>query len=252
ASTFAGQADAPFSLDLRVFDLLYGGNLKEVGNDSLRGFNEQSIALQIPTRALVKPGQPIVGVYSSVSKQSASGEYVQVSRLGMPLVNEVVIPLKDKDKFNASVPWHDAQFLPYVTNPEVPRLIQQIYKIPAPATPRNDLVQVFLTGVPGLNKPPNVRPAELMRLNTSIPPSQNPKRLGVLEGDKAGYPNGRRLENDVIDITLQVAEGELVGKPNDLGDAVNANDVPFEKNFPYVGMPTSGSAVRGGKPMSGT
>jgi hypothetical protein len=252
ASTFAGQSDAPFALDLRIFDLLYGGNLKEVGNDSLRGFNEQSIALQIPTRALTKQGQPILGIYSSVSKQSASGEYVQVSRLGMPLVNEVVIPLKDKDKFNASVPWHDAQFLQYVTNPEVPRLIQQIYKIPAPATPRNDLVQVFLTGVPGLNKPPNVRPAELMRLNTSIPPSQNPKRLGVLEGDKAGYPNGRRLENDVVDITLQVAEGELVGKPNDLGDAVNANDVPFEKNFPYVGMPTSGSAVRGGKPMSGT
>ncbi|GLZ03227.1 hypothetical protein Acsp03_06940 [Actinomadura sp. NBRC 104412] len=250
-STFAGQSDAPFSLDLRVFDLLYGGNLKEVGNDSLRGFNEQSIAIQVPTRALTKPGQPILGIYSSVSRQSASGQWHQVSRLGHPLVNEVVIPLKDKDKFNASIPWHDAQFLKYVTDPEVPKLIQQIYNIPAPKTPRNDLVQVFLTGVPGLNKPPNVRPAELMRLNTSIPPSPNPKRLGVLEGDNAGYPNGRRLQDDVIDITLQVAEGELVGNKNDLGDAVNANDVPFEKSFPYVGLPTSGSDVRGGKPMSG-
>lgn len=254
AQTFAGQADDPFYLDLRVFDLLYGGNLKEVGNDTLRGYNVQTIALQIPTKHLVKQGQPVIGVYSAVQRQSAVGSYSQVSRLGNPLVNEVAIPIKDKDKFNASVPWHDAQFAKYVTNPELPTLIQAIYKIPAPATPRNDLVQVFLTGVPKLNQPPNVRPAELMRLNTSIPPSKEPKRLGVLDGDNAGYPNGRRLTDDALDISLQAVEGELVGKKNDLGDGVDQNDVAFEKNFPYVGMPTSGSAVRGsssGKAKSG-
>jgi len=163
----------------------------------------------------------------------------------MPLVNEVVIPVKDKDKFNASIPWHDAQFGQYVTNPELPKLIQGVYKIPAPATPRKDLVQVFLTGVPGLNQPPNVRPAEMIRLNTSIPPSKAPNRLGVLAGDKAGYPNGRRLTDDVIDISLQVVEGKLLGaKIPALGDAVNANDKAFGGAFPYVALPWSGSDVR--------
>ncbi|XVQ15336.1 DUF4331 family protein [Spirillospora sp. CA-255316] len=245
AKVFAGQADDPFFLDLRVFDLLYGGNLKEVGNDTLRGYNVQAVALQVPTQALVKQGQPTIGVYSAVQRRNASGEYAQVSRLGMPLVNEVVVPVKDKDRFNASVPWNDGQFARYVTDPELPRLIQQIYKIPAPATPRNDLVQVFLTGVPNLNQPPGVRPAELMRLNTSIRPSRAPKRLGVLDGDNAGYPNGRRLTDDTVDISLQVVEGELLGKKNDLGDAVDGNDVPLEKSFPYVALPTSGSTVKG-------
>jgi hypothetical protein len=242
---FAGQADDPFFLDLRVFDLLYGGNLSEVGNDTLRGYNVNTVAIQVPSKLLRKSAsQPIVGVWTSTSRRGAFGEYRQVSRLGMPLVNEVVIPLRDKDKFNASSPWKDAQFLKYVTNPELPKLIQAVYGIKAPAEPRNDLVSVFLTGVPGLNQPPNVRPAEMQRLNTSIMPSPAPKRLGVLEGDKAGYPNGRRLTDDVVDISLQVVEGELVGSPNDLGDGVNANDKPFGKTFPYVALPASGSDVR--------
>jgi hypothetical protein len=169
-----------------------------------------------------------------------------VSRLGQCLVNEVVIPLKDKDKFNASIPWNDAQFAKYVTNPELPQLIQKVYNIPAPATPRNDLVQVFLTGVPKLNQPPGVRPAELLRLNTSVPPSKSPKRLGVLDGDNAGYPNGRRLSDDCIDISLQAVEGELLGKKNDLGDGVDTNDKAFGTTFPYVAPPTSGSSVKGG------
>ena len=104
-----------------------------------------------------------------------------------------------------------------------------------------DLVQVFLTGVPGLNKPAGVRPSEQLRLNTSIPPTSNPNRLGVIGGDTAGFPNGRRLTDDVVDIALQVVEGELTGSPNDLGDAVNTNDVPFEKEFPYLALPASGS-----------
>ncbi len=98
--------------------------------------------------------QPIVGIWSTVQRKDARGYYTQVSRLGSPLVNEVVNPQKDKDKFNASSPWDDAQFLKNVTNPELPKLIEAIYKIKAPAEPRNDLVDVFLKGVKGLNQPP--------------------------------------------------------------------------------------------------
>jgi len=243
--SFAGQAEDSFFLDLRVFDLLYGGDLSEVGNDTVAGYNVNTIALQVPTNKLTDGDDPVIGVWSSTSKQNSSGEWVQVSRLGMPLVNEVVIPVKDKDRFNASRPKDDAQFLKYVTSPEVPKLIQAIYGIPAPAEPRNDLVQAFLTGVPGLNRPKNVTPSEQLRLNTSIKPTANPKRLGVIDGDLAGFPNGRRLTDDTIDITLQVAEGELVGSPNDLGDGVDKNDVAFGTRFPYVALPFSGSAPRG-------
>src|SRR5262249_46506547 len=232
-------------VDLRVFDLLYGGTLAEVGNDTLHGYNVQTVALQVPSKQLA-PKQPIIGIWSDTQRRTATGWYTQVSRLGMPLVNEVVIALKDKDRFNASKPRNDAQFGKYVTNPELPKLIQSIYKIPAPATPRKDLVQVFLTGVPGLNQPPNVRPAEMIRLNTSIPPSMDPQRLGVLAGDKAGFPNGRRLTDDVVDISLQVVEGKLLGaKIPALADAVNANDKAFGGTFPYVALPWSGSDVTG-------
>ncbi|MER5213411.1 DUF4331 domain-containing protein [Streptomyces sp. NPDC002838] len=242
STTFAGQADDPFFLDLRVFDLLYGGNLTEVGNDTLKGYNVNSIALQVPTHMITESAeQPIVGIWSTTQRKNAQGHFRQVSRLGMPLVNEVVNPLKDKDKFNASAPWDDAQFLENVTNPELPKLIEAIYKIPAPDEPRNDLVDVFLKGVEGLNQPPHVRPAEELRLNTSIKPAAEPKRLGVLDGDNAGFPNGRRLTDDVIDASLQVVEGELLGAKNDLGDAVDKNDKDFEKAFPYVALPTEGS-----------
>ncbi|MCQ0014638.1 DUF4331 domain-containing protein [Actinomadura madurae] len=246
-TSFAGQADDSFFLDLRVFDLLYGANLKEVGNDTLSGYNVNTVALQIPTRHLVKGKDPVIGVHSTVSRLGASGEYTQVSRLGSPLVNEVVIPRGKKDTFNASVPWYDAQFAKFVTDPELPKLIEQIYKIPAPAGPRKDLVQAFLTGVPGLNQPGERPAAELLRLNTSIKPTATPDRLGVLGGDKAGFPNGRRLTDDVLDISLQAVEGELLGKKNDLGDAVNTNDAAFGKSFPYVAQPHSGSDVRGPK-----
>ncbi|MGW0761500.1 DUF4331 domain-containing protein [Streptomyces sp. NPDC002814] len=242
ATTFAGQADDPFFLDLRVFDLLYGGNLSEVGNDTLKGYNVNSIALQVPTDMITESAdQPIVGIWSTTQRKNAQGHFAQVSRLGMPLVNEVVNPLKDKDTFNASAPWDDAQFLKNVTNPELPKLIEAIYKIEAPDEPRNDLVDVFLKGVEGLNQPPHVRASEQLRLNTSIKPAAEPKRLGVLDGDNAGFPNGRRLTDDVLDASLQVVEGELVGAKNDLGDAVDKNDKDFEKAFPYVALPTEGS-----------
>ncbi|MEU0051725.1 DUF4331 domain-containing protein [Streptomyces sp. NPDC006184] len=245
ATTFAGQADDPFFADLRVFDLLYGGNLSEVGRDTLKGYNVNTIALQVPNELIRESAhQPVVGIWSTTQRRNAQGYYSQVSRLGNPLVNEVVNPQKDKDRFNASQPAYDGQFLKNVTNPELPKLIESIYKIKAPAEPRNDLVDVFLKGVKGLNQPPNVRAAEELRLNTSVRPSMHPKRLGVLDGDNAGFPNGRRLGDDVIDAALQVVEGELVGSKNDLGDAVDKNDKKFEQYFPYVAEPTAGSRGR--------
>ncbi|CAL9410796.1 hypothetical protein SUDANB176_01661 [Streptomyces sp. enrichment culture] len=242
ATTFAGQADDPFFLDLRVFDLLYGGNLSEVGNDTLKGYNVNSLALQVPTRMITESAdQPVVGVWSTTQRKNAEGKFVQVSRLGNPLVNEVVNPLKDKDVFNASGPWEDARFLKNVTHPELPRLVEATYRIDAPDEPRDDLVDVFLKGVEGLNRPPHVTPSEMLRLNTSIEPAAEPERLGVLDGDNAGFPNGRRLTDDVIDAALQVVEGELVGAKNDLGDAVDANDKEFGAAFPYLAAPAEGS-----------
>jgi hypothetical protein len=158
----------------------------------------------------------------------------------MPLVNELVIPVGQKDKWNGSKPTDDGQFLSFVTDPEVPKLLQAIYNIPAPPAPRNDLVSVFLTGVSGLNQPAGVRPAEMLRLNTDIVPSANPARLGVLAGDTSGFPNGRRLTDDVVDITLQAAVGVLGGVKSTLGDGVNVNDVPFQRQFPYLALPHSG------------
>jgi len=138
-----------------------------------------------------------------------------VSRLGMPLVNELVIGLPDKDKFNASAPADDTQFLNYVTNPSLPILLNALFGNAAmvPGTPRNDLVAAFLTGVKGLNQPVKVTPSEMLRLNTSIAPTAPAKQndLGVLGGDLAGFPNGRRPYDDVVDITLRVAEGALCG-----------------------------------------
>lgn len=247
---FAGQTDDPFFLDLRVFNLLYGANLSEIGHDSLAGFNVHSIALRVPKNSL-RGASPIIGVWATSSRpaittrqsgsETTSGSFVQISRLGMPLVNEVVIPVGSKDKWNGSRPADDAQFLGSVTDPEVPKLLQAIYAIPAPAAPRNDLVQVFLTGVPNLNQPPGVRPSEMLRLNTDILPTARPARLGVLEADLSGFPNGRRLTDDVLDITLRAAAGVLLGTRTTLGDGVDRNDVPFRPTFPYLGFPHSGS-----------
>ncbi|MEP6762595.1 MAG: DUF4331 domain-containing protein [Sporichthyaceae bacterium] len=244
--SFTGQSDDPFFLDLRVFDLVYGGDLSEVGHDTLAGFNVNTLALQVPTSDLVTESDPVIGVWSTTDRRNGDGGYSQISRLGSPLVNEVVVPYRIKDAFNASDPTDDGAAAGLVTNPELPKIIEAIYGIPAPATPRDDLVAVFLTGVDGLNKPATVTASEQLRLNTSIEPTKRPKRLGVLAGDNAGFPNGRRLIDDIVDIALQVVEGELVGSPNDLGDAVNINDRKFAKHFPYVAKPHSGSKPRPG------
>ena len=208
--------------------------------------------IQVPKATLRSASQPVIGVWATASRpatttrvpgsETSATTFVQVSRLGMPLVNEVVLPVSQKDKWNGSLPADDAQFLQYVTSPEVPMLLKLIYGLPEPAAPRNDLVQVFLTGVPRLNQPPGVRPSEMLRLNTDILPSARPDRMGVLAGDLAGFPNGRRLTDDVIDITLQAAAGALLGaNVSVLSDGVNQNDLPFRSTFPYLAFPSSGS-----------
>ncbi len=270
-SSFVGPADDPFFLDLRVFDLLYGGDLSEVGNDTLDGYNVNSIALKVPVASLTEGGDDsgIVGVWSTTQQQTinlspgkavADGDFVQVSRLGMPLVNEVVVPASLKDAFNSLSPDKDATVqavVDRVNDPEVPKLLELIYKVPAPAAPRDDIFSVFLTGVEGLNKPPKVTPSEQIRLNTKIKPSGDPSRLGVLAKDTAGFPNGRRLADDVVDIELQALAGAVrTGKLVDAlakGDGVNQNDVEFGSRFPYLALPHSGSstAARGTAGTSG-
>ena len=192
-----------------------------------------------------------------------AGQFTQVSRLGHPLVNEVVIGLPDKDKFNASEPKDDGQFAQYVTHPSLPVLIQALFGVTPPAVPRMDLVSVFLTGVPGLNKPANVSAAEMLRLNTSTPvtdeASQN--RLGVIGGDNAGFPNGRRPGDDVVDVALRVVEGVLtvpnpgafpaltdgayidarVGYDPEGTVSTDPSLRLFRNSFPYLRLPLSGS-----------
>ncbi|GAA4591003.1 DUF4331 domain-containing protein [Planotetraspora phitsanulokensis] len=266
---FAGQADEAFFADLRVFDLLYGGDLSEVGKDTFKGYNVHSLALQVPKKDVALRGNagrnPVIGVWSTVDKWSPKG-YVQVSRLGQPLVNEVVVPAALKDAFNALPPSKDADVpavVKRVTNPEVPMLLQSIYGLKAPKTPRTDLVEIFLTGIAKANGPikadlnsqilnkdaGKLRPSEMLRLNMAIPPAAKPNRLGVLAGDLQGFPNGRRLGDDVIDIALQAMAGaaqtgKLVGALA-AGDKVNQNDKPFTMQFPYIPLPGNKSVNAG-------
>jgi len=274
---FCGPTDDAFFFDIGAqFDLLKirpgaPGNAGG-GKDGLAGFNVHSICIKVPIAQVTRNGSAnppstdsnaIVGIWSTSSRRTTtvintngtrvgSGPFVQVSRLGMPLVNEVVLPLSQKDKWNASLPVDDAQFLTYVVNSELAGLINLLYPVTddIPTTGRNDLVAVFLTGVAGLTqRPQDTRtPSEQLRINLGVPPvpfaSEN--RLGVIAGDVAGFPNGRRLKDDIIDIAERVVAGVLLGPPfstginAQLGDGVQQNDKPFASSFPYLGQPHEG------------
>ncbi|MDM0112013.1 DUF4331 domain-containing protein [Variovorax sp. J22R133] len=280
---FVGQRKDPFSVALgQVFDLI---NLNPLGSssanpDALANKNVTTMALEVPI-SCVTAGGPIIGGWTTASVRQGrliaspprsghgttalnGGPWAQVSRLGMPLVNEVVIGLKDKDKFNSSKPKDDGQFADYVTNPTLPALIQTLFPGAVAPTnfPRTDLVAAFLTGVEGVNKPANVKASEMLRLNTSVAPtpkaSQN--NLGVLAGDNAGFPNGRRPGDDIVDAELRVAMGALcvatgagdalkVGcKPSDapagaamLTDGAAQSPTQFPDAFPYLTTPLPGA-----------
>jgi hypothetical protein len=280
AKVFAGQRDDPFFVDLgSVFDLLGLRPFNslhviplanEGGVDAVAQYNTHAIAIQVPISQLTTPGHSTIGIYANASRRRVrtlrsngsarhTSGLVQVSRLGEPLINEVVIPLGLKDFWNRTDPKDDKRFLAFYRRPEVTRLENALYPVldNAHETDRDDLVAILLTGVNGLNFT-GPRKADLLRLNTSIEPTApvgDGDRLGVLTGDLAGFPNGRRLEDDVVDIEVRaLAEGygtflnNLLGLPNRspnnlLGDGVDANDKSFLSGFPYVPTPHQGYEV---------
>ncbi len=251
--TFVGQRKEGFNIAVgEIFDLV---NLNPVGGpnverNDLYDKNITSIAIEVPISCLTNGSEPVIGAWAGAHTMNSDGTTgAGVSRLGMPLVNEVVIGLPDKDKFNQSRPSDDAQFAQYVTNPTLPELLEILFGVTAPNKfPRTDLVAVFLTGIEGLNKPANVVPSEMMRLNTSIAPkaASAQSNLGVLGGDTSGFPNGRRPGDDVVDITLRVAMGVLLtdaeapsrNLPYTDGATVSAGE--FRNTFPYLNTPIGG------------
>ncbi len=272
---FVGQRKDPFVVNLgETFDLI---NLNPLGpvngeQDTLADKNVTAIILEVPASCLATAGNPVIGAWTTASLRQGrllksepsfnepakeGGPWTQVSRLSAPLVNEVVIGLKDKDRFNASKPENDGQFADYVTHPTFPALIELLFPgAPAPTNfPRTDLVLAFLTGVPGVNQPANVTPAEMLRLNTATAPTPRgaQNNLGVIGGDTAGFPNGRRPGDDVVDIALRVVMGKLcklsIGcQPADapagdapLTDGAFVNDLMFDNAFPYLKHPLAGS-----------
>ena len=268
--TFAGQRDDPFYISLgRVFDTinLTGAGLGNMGGgvDDLAGYAVHSVALQVPESAVTRDGKPVasegagnavVGVWASTERRTfkvnagAKGPYRQISRLGNPLVNEVVIPIGKKDMFNRTTPDRDAELYgSYVVEPELARVLNALFDINAPEKNRTDIVQAVLQGLPGLNAFPGKNaenPTDTLKINLGTPPAANPNRLGALGKDTAGYPNGRRLIDDVVDIDLQVVAGALKGNLVPLGDGVDQNNVPFLDQFPYVAPPLPGANPNAG------
>jgi len=277
---FAGQRDDPFFIPLdRVFDTvnLEGAGTGNIGGgiDTLAGYGVQSIALQIPEFKVTRDAQgvsgaaganAVVGVWASSERRrlqvtkvgsgadaaERGSEWVQVSRLGNPLINELVIPLAQKDKFNRTQPSGDlANFGRYALAPFPAAALNQLFGLGIKTTNRTDIVQALLTGIPDVTQiGSSPAPADTLKINLGVPPSATQNRFGVIGGDNAGFPNGRRLGDDVVDITLRVVGGYLVpadqgGKKLPLGDGVDRNDQAFLSTFPYV--PSLKNAV-GGSP----
>ena len=251
---FAGQRDDAFFGDIgAIFDLIgfrKAGTTgdKGGGKDFFAGYNVHAIALQIPIGQLDNRRHTI-GIWSSTDRQNVTvgGKLVrgwtQVSRLGNPLINEVVIPTALKDQWNRGEPARDARYLKYYTDPLLAATINTVYKLDVPATKRDDLVAVLLTGIPNVTFTGS-RPADMLRINLAVPvtPAGKVSRMGVLGGDNQGWPNGRRLGDDVIDIAEQAVAGFLKGTKLPLGDGVNAGDVANLGAFPYEAHPAQGFA----------
>ena len=312
ARVFVGQRKDPFVVNLgETFDLVNyvpvegdsapgagdgagfpGGITQSSANDDLAAKNVTALAIEVPKACLTGAGNGVIGAWTTASlpqtrilNPNASlsrpevngGALVQVSRLSNPLVNELVIGLADKDKFNSSQPADDAQFADYVTHPSLPALLNILFKDAVNATlgtditdlapanfPRLDLVNAFLTGVEGVNQLATVTPSEMLRLNTAIAakPMQMQSAFGVAGDDLAGFPNGRRPGDDVVDIALRVVMGALChdipvnGAPTNLGycapedapvgnvpftDGAPVNASMFNSSFPYLLTPLAGS-----------
>jgi hypothetical protein len=291
SKVFAGQRAEGFYVDLgSIFDL---GNLrpfqnlnvfgKAIGLNSAAGVNAtklvnvHSIAIQVPISKLTRKGKPTIGVWTAASRQKVrindpetgqvitSGPFQQVSRLGNPLVNEVIIAMGDKDKWNAQQPHKDSQFTHYVANPELAGLLPVLYPgvfpnlaaLVASKKPRVDLEAVLMTGIPsgiipGFSNFTGTVQADMLRLNTSIPPSHSPNILGLLGGDLAGFPNGRRVFDDVVSVELRAVAGATYplidskftpdAAAGELSDGLTPSSLgmPFLDVFPYLGVPFDG------------
>jgi len=249
---FAGQRDDPFFADVgAIFDLVAirkagtTGN-KGGGKDFLSGYNVHTIALQIPISQIDTKSHTL-GVWSSTDRMNVTVNghvkpgWTQVSRLGEPLVNEVIIPTGLKDLWNRVSPATDEQFKKYYETPILAAVLNKLYKLGVPETGRDDLVAVLGTGIPKVTFTGNTFADEL-RINVAVPPSAHPNRMGVLGGDNAGFPNGRRLGDDIVDIEEQAVAGFLKGKKIPLGDGVNRDADRYLGHFPYVAAPHEGYA----------
>jgi hypothetical protein len=303
AKLFVGQRKEAFAVNLgTIFDLVNAPlsvitdpALINAAPNIIDDANITTMAIEMHKSCLTKDAQgsdPVVGGWMTASLRQgmlldptpkkghqttalSGGAWTQVSRLGMPLVNEVVIGLQDKDRFNGSKPKDDGQFADYVTNPTLPALLEIALATPGIAPknlPRGDLVTTFLTGIKGVNQPANVVPSEMLRLNTAIAavPFAQQNRLGIVGNilaggnDNAGYPNGRRPKDDVVDISLVAVMGGLCmanGDTNSFGfgadckpsnvplgttsfklhDAVDQAVVPLLTKFPYLSTPIPGA-----------
>ena len=273
--TIVTPSDDPFFVDLgAVFDGInidkpgrpnIGLGNQGGGKDDVAGYNTKAFVLQVPEREVTRDGKQVsgmnaknavVGIWSTTERRSSSvlgrwrgkghrrDKWVQVSRLGNPLINEVIIPLGQKDKFNRTSPADDAKnFGKFALNPEPARLLNALFGLGVQEGNRTDIVQALLTGVPGLTQiSKNPAAADTLKLHLGVPPAANPNRFGVLAGDVAGFPNGRRLADDAVDIELRVIAGALLSPPKNipLGDGVDQNDKPLRAQFPYVPLANDG------------
>ena len=274
-TVFAGTVDDPFYIDLgAAFDSLNfrsgafpSGSVPimtvnqdqspdNTAADTLSGYNVNCIAIQVPISMVTQPGKPVIGSWGATYRAQMtvrsnapnqdSGGWVQVQRMGNPLINELIIGTADKDNWSRSQPKDDAQFAAYALSPLLATVFNTVFGLAVPPAPRTDLLPlVQYAAVFGDKTIPAGPVADLLRLNTKVPPTDPSvrSRLGLLGGDGAGFPNGRRVSDDVTDIAMRVVAGALVGSPYNsyrLGDGVNSNDVGYQETFPYVQWANSG------------
>ncbi len=277
---FAGTVDDPFYIDLgAAFDSLNfrtgagGGVLSaaadaddnmNIAPDFVSGYNVNTIAIEVPIAMLTSTGtvepatnkaatigawgttsRPRITVRRAPNTPTYSGGWSQIQRLGNPLINELIIGTGDKDFWSMSQPVNDSQFAHYDLDPLLARVLNAVYGIAIPTPPRTDLLPL-VTYAPPIAAPgtPAGPIADLLRLNTGVAPTSmaSRKRLGLLAGDAAGFPNGRRVSDDVTDIAARAVAGILAGPQYNyrIGDGVNTNDVPYQETFPYVAWAQSG------------